>query len=107
MTEYSITYITSEGDDYNIDGFENPHLTVGIHKSGTDPSVVFPLTISFANDFRKQNLIEADPELSLREIGAALSLIDNLSDQEEAEFYSDLFYNDETEKFDRALTFTL
>jgi len=105
--EYQISYISSEGDDYNIDGQEYPHLTVGVHKPMTPDNLVFPLTIYFPTDDSPDWAIKSHGSLSLEAIAKVISTIEVETMENGAEFYSSAFYDDETGSFDRVLTFDL
>jgi hypothetical protein len=108
MADYQIVYLDSDGDDYTIDGCENPYLKVGIVNPEL-PNVIFPITIYWATDESPQIAVHSHSALSLDQIGATLKkLEDAINDPENyAEFYSDIFYDEETEKHSKTLTFSL
>jgi hypothetical protein len=109
MADYQIVYLDSEGDDYNIDGCENPYLSVLISKNGWHKPA--KLTIRFGEPQFPETVIEAEHPLSMAEMIAAVTLIDaesnKLVESGGSEFYSGVFYDEETDDFTRTLTFSL
>jgi hypothetical protein len=111
-TSYMISYLGSDGDDYAIDGCADPHLTIEVRRERSG-YVDRTIKVAYANirvdhetDDRPLSIKvvdSADGRFSMTEVARILAFIaDRFADQE-GEFYSSVFYDDETEQHSKVL----